>query len=332
MNIFPRSTAPAPRPAQGPSRTSRVAVRPAPFHALAVLVAVGLLVLPAGATLLQDKPPTYKAGVAKVTVGVTVRDAQGRLVTGLGPEDFVVVDSGTAKPITEFQVAERGVSLAAVLDASGSMGIAGRLALAREALDALFAALGEEDEVAFFSFDSELRELLPFTRHTPDLKAAMATVRPFGSTSLYDAVAASARAVSDRSQARRAVLMVTDGLDTSSERTPSQVSGVASSVDVPIYVLGVNPSSRRGRLTEPCDAKRVNLPCVALWTGGQFLHARNSEDARTAMQEVLTELRHQYMIGFDASAEPGWHAIEVRARGGKLVTRTRAWYRVNSAS
>lgn len=282
----------------------------------------------------QDRP-RFKGGVSRVNVAVTVRDRNGRLVTGLDSQDFVVIDAGSEKPVTDFEVREGGVSVAAVLDASGSMAIAGRLRLAVRTLDTLFAALGDADEAALFAFDSTLRELHPFTRDRAALRAALEDVRPFGSTSLHDAIAEAARAVTGRPDRRGAVLIVTDGMDTSSALSPVEASGIASSVDVPIYVVGLDPSSGGTPISDRCVASeeaREELPCLSEWTGGAFVMARASDQAEGAVQRMVSELRHQYMIAFEPATEPGWHPIEVRARGNRLLTRTRSWYWVGRRS
>lgn len=316
------------RAARGPASGNRA--RCAMPCAVAVLVAAGaVLMSAAGAPPQEPERPRFKAAVSRVSVAVTVRDSQGRLVTGLGSDDFLVIDSGTEKRVTEFEVREGGVSVAAVLDASGSMAIAGRLRLAREALETLFAAMGETDEIALFAFDSALRELRPFTRNGAELSAALADVRPFGSTSLHDAIAKAARAVTTRRGGRGAVLVVTDGIDTSSALTPVEASSIASSVDVPIYVVGLDPSSGGATGGDRCVTSghtREELPCLAEWTGGAFAMARTTPQAQTAVQRMLSELRHQYVLAFEPNTEPGWHAIDIRARGSRLLTRTRTWY------
>ncbi len=298
---------------------------------VAALVVAGAI--PAVATRAvpqQDPIPTFRGGVATVSVGATVRDRRGRLVTDLDKHDFEVLDSGTVRPITDFQVGHGGVSLAAVVDTSGSMRIGGRLRLARQAMELLFAALDEADEAALFAFDSALRELHPFTGSGADLREPLSRVQPFGSTSLHDAIAEAARIITDRPHARRAVLVVTDGIDTSSELSPAQVSGIASSVDVPIYILGIEPSSRATDRTDvpvrSLERTRGELPSLAQWTGGAFLLARSPGQADAAVRHVLSELRHQYLIGFEASTKPGWHPIEIRVGGGRQVTRARSFY------
>jgi len=313
------------------SRASRLF--PSAPCAAVIALAAALLAPSAPRAAGQDEPPRFKAGVARVTVGVTVRDGQGRLVTGLSPEDFTVVDSGAVKPLTDFQAGTRDISVAAVLDGSGSMSIAGRMPLAREALGHLFTALGPGDEAALFTFDRALRELQPFTRDGAALRAQLETVRPFGSTAIHDAIAQAARAVTARTPARRAVLMVTDGFDTSSDLSAADASAIASSVDVPIYILGVEPSARRVRRVERCagpgGGKSAELACLAFWTGGAFLVARGPDEGQAHVEQIVSELRHQYLIAFEPSTEPGWHSIEVRARGGRLSTRTRTWYWVS---
>src|SRR4029079_10400390 len=95
---------------------------------------------------------------------------------------------------------------------------------------------GGEDEVALFTFDSSLHERHGFTRDLSQLRDGLADFEPFGSTSLYDATAGAARRLADRSSTHRAILVLTDGIDTSSRLTATDVSGIASSIDVPVFI------------------------------------------------------------------------------------------------
>jgi len=285
---------------------------------------------PAPPPAQKEGQPTFRSGVSRVNIGVTARDSRGRLVGDLGRDDFIVMDSGTVATVTDFQVGQGSVSLVAVLDASGSMNISGRLQLAREAMAAIFETLGPTDEAALFSFDSALREVQPFTGSRENLRGALERVQAFGSTSLHDAIAAAARVADGRTHARRAVLIMTDGLDTSSTLTAGDVASVASSVDVPIYILGVSPSARAARRRDiavsSLERTEGELASLAQYTGGAFHVARSAEQGRAVVEHIVAELRHQYLIGFDPSPEPGWHRIQVNARRAGVVARARAFY------
>ena len=93
--------------------------------------------------------------------------------------------------------------------------------------------------MSLFSFDRELRQEVPFTKDLEAVRSGLYKVEALGLTSLYDAIGRTARTLATRPSPRRAVIVITDGLDTSSELTPSEVSGLASAIDVPVYVIAV---------------------------------------------------------------------------------------------
>src|SRR5206468_1588731 len=128
------------------------------------------------------------------------------------------------------------LSLAVLFDVSGSM--EGRLRDAREAaLHVLSWMDASRDEAAIYTFDTHLDERMPFTAGLKALPDALSQVVPFGATSLHDAIAETARRVGTRDGLRRAVVVLTDGADNASRLAPSQVSAMASAIDVPVYIF-----------------------------------------------------------------------------------------------
>ncbi|MGE3191481.1 MAG: VWA domain-containing protein, partial [Vicinamibacterales bacterium] len=203
-----------------------------------------------------EAPPVFRSGVELVTVSATVRDGRGRLVTGLSAEDFEVLDAGEPRAISAFRAESAPLSVAILFDVSGSMDVAARMTAARFAAYHLLARLEPgTDEAGLFAFDSRLREVAPFSVDTRALTGALGEVDPFGATSLHDAVAEAARRVAGRSAPRRAVIVLTDGVDTASRLTAAEVSGIAAAIDVPIYVVATvlsiddpgSPRAARGR-------------------------------------------------------------------------------------
>ena len=140
-----------------------------------------------------------------------------------------------------------GVSVALLFDVSGSM--EGLFGHAREAATHVLSWLDvTQDEAGVFRFDTRLEESMPFTSGLRTLPPALSQVMPFGATSLFDAIARTAERVDAREGRRRAVIVFTDGNDNASRMTPAEVSGIASAIDVPVYIFGVvssidNPSS-----------------------------------------------------------------------------------------
>jgi VWFA-related protein len=274
---------------------------------------------------------TFRGGVEAVAVSVTIRDSRGRVVRDLAKEDFEILDSGVRAPITDFFAGEGPISLAVLMDVSGSMAVGGNMARAREAVSMLTAALLPMDEVAFFTFDSKLQQVVPFTTDLSRISQASLTGRPWGVTSLFDSIKETAELVAERANRHRALLVITDGVDTASRLTPTEVSGVASSIDVPVYLMSVvTPSDHTGdelaAVTEESRTRSATLADLARWTGGDMRMVSRSTQTQLAVQDLVTELRHQYVVSFEPGTKPGWHPIEVRVRKRDMFAHTRGGY------
>jgi Ca-activated chloride channel homolog len=277
---------------------------------------------------------TFRSGVDLVTVSATVRDQKGRLVQGLTAADFDVTDRGQRRVITQFRTERAPVSLAILFDVSGSMDVADRFAAAKFAAHHLLSWLEPgRDEAALFAFDSRLHEVAPFTVDTRALTGALGEVDPFGATSLHDAIAETAQRVSMRAAPRRAIVVLTDGVDTSSRLTPAQVSAQAAAIDVPVYVIATvlaidNPGSDRATpqasRTAPVDVG--TLDDLARWTGGALHYASTPASASKAGRDVVSELKQLYLIAFEPGTGAGWHPIEVRTKQRNLNVRARGGY------
>src|SRR5512140_1796872 len=200
------------------------------------------------ATNQQAPAATFKSSVDLVRVSAVVRDRKGRFVQDLKAGDFEVLDGGVPRSISDFRPDFAGVSVALLFDVSGSMEVSSKLSYAREAATHVLSWLeADRDEAAVFAFDTELRQVTPFTTGLHALPEALDAIRPFGATSLHDAIAQTAERVGSREGRRRAVVVLTDGNDNASRLTTGEVSGIASSIDVPVYVFGIvasidNPS------------------------------------------------------------------------------------------
>jgi Ca-activated chloride channel family protein len=299
---------------------------------------VGLLLAlvpqPSLAQETEGGQAVFKSGVDLVTVSATVRDRRGRLVTGLKARDFEVTDSGERRVITQFRTERAPVSLAILFDVSGSMDVAARMSAAKFAAYHLLSLLEPgRDEAALFSFDSRLHEVAPFTVDTRALNGALGEVDPFGATSLHDAISEAADRVATRNHPRRAVVVLTDGIDTSSSQTPAQVSGLAAAIDVPVYVIAVvmpidDPGSDRAtpQSSVKAPAHIGTVEDLARWTGGALYYASNPVATSKAAKDVIDELRNLYLIGFEPGTATGWHPIEVRTRQQDHTVRARGGY------
>ena len=278
---------------------------------------------------------TFRSGVDLVTVVATVRDSKGRLVKDLTKGDFMVIDRGQPRAINECRSEQAPLSLAILFDVSGSMSTADRATAAKFAAYHLLSSLEDgRDEAGLFAFDSRLHEVAPFTVDTHALTGALGEVDPFGATSLHDAISAAAERVAARPTARRAVVVLTDGIDTASRLTPAQVSAKAAAIDVPVYIIATvlsidDPGSDRATpgARRQAPASVGTIEDLARWTGGALYYSSSSASAHRAARAVIDELRHLYLIAFEPGAEPGWHPIKIRVpHKSDFVVRTRGGY------
>lgn len=287
----------------------------------------------------QDQDPNlvFRTGVERVTLNVVVRDRQGRPVTGLTREDFWIMDSGKVTPITDFRTDDQPISLGLLIDGSGSMEVGTRFDEARQASEMLLEMLRPGvDEAALYTFDSALHEQQAFTKDVATFQATLRSIRPFGTTSLHDAIAAAAQRVVAHQGLRRAVIVITDGIDTSSELTAAEASAIASEIDVPIYVVAVvSPLDHVGNEDAVIDAaasvRTGDLMDLARATGGALFLASAPAHASVAMREIVTDLRQAYLVAFEPGLRLGWHRIIVRALRTGVTVRTRIGFWVGPA-
>ena len=298
------------------------------LRARAVMTAASLLV--AWTTLDAQGPggqnPTFKAGVDLVTIRAVVRDGKGRPVTTLTRDDFQLLDNGVARPIVAVEQDNGPVGLALLFDISGSMDVNDRYGRAREQGYFLLSGLRNgEDEAAIFAFDSRLHVIQPFTTELDRLRGTVTEFSRWGMTSIHDAIASASRTMDARATRRRALVVLTDGIDTGSKLTPAEVSAIASSIDLPVYIVAVVQS-----IDDPRQGGRESLAGeladLARWTGGQLLVTTSTPEASAVARQITAELRQQYLIAFEPGATPGWHAVDVRVGRKGHTVQARSGY------
>jgi VWFA-related protein len=306
------------------------------FTRSALISGAILLFVAAGAVCAMrvaraQEPLTFKSSVDVVTIQALVRDSRGRVVKGLRTADFEVLDNGKPKPIIDVRAdAKAPLSVAILLDLSGSMQAPSKREVAEEALGTVLGQLREGvDEAALYTFDSTLHEQQTFTSNLDLVKRNVKSLEAWGATSLYDALAATAQKISTRQTTRRAIIAFTDGLDTSSDLTAAEVSALASSIDVPVYVMATVPLVDRltvdgkGRPTRTSD---VDLGDLAEWTGGAFCFASTATEAVIMTAHYVNDLRQQYLIAIEAANVREWRRLDVRVRKRTLDVRARSGY------
>lgn len=308
---------------------------PALAAATATAVFVSLVVASA-------RQAVFKAGVDLVQVAATVTDGDGRFITGLTKDDFVVYDDGKRQEVVMFGNERVPVSLGLLLDVSGSM-TEDRMATARLAINHFaFSLLGQDDELFLTEFAGTARMLQPWTRDREAFSGALAGVRatplpPVGSTGIsgnwgtavFDAVDMSLGFAAEGVYQKKAVLVITDGIDTSSRRSSSEVQKAIRASGILVYALAVDASDEPGPfgvVDDGVDDKALRK--LTDDTGGRTEVVKGFKNLAEATARLADEFNRQYVIGYAAptSREGRWHSIkvEVRKRGAKV--RARAGY------
>jgi len=302
-----------------------------------LLVALTALVLLGSAVPLAQAPgvaprPTFHSAADLVSIQASVKDRRGRPLDGLTSGDFEVRDNGQLRPVLSLRSDRQSpLSLAILVDMSGSMSVGPKIAMARQAFTSLLSQLREgQDEVAVFTFDARLHERQGFTKSLAHLGSTLDDFQPFGSTSLYDATAATARFLAARSGTHKAIIVLTDGIDTSSTLTPPEVSGLASSIDVPVYVVVTVPAvdqvamRNSSALAGPSDA--ADLRDLARWTGGQLVFASSLMETSAVASQLVDELRQQYVLAIEAAGIREWRRLDVRVKQPSAIVKARSGY------
>jgi Ca-activated chloride channel family protein len=267
---------------------------------------------------------TFRSGIETVLVTVTVTDSSGRLITGLSKEDFQVFENGDPQPVTQFTDQRVPVSLGVLLDASDSM--RGRpIVDARSALDRFVADLLEpEDEAFVAAFNHLPRIVKPWTRPPSTLRLQLDTLRPTGGTAIYDALVASAPMFRLRTNTRSALVLISDGADTASDRSLQQAREVIRRTDPFVYAIAIDsPDARASTRVNPDALREITGP-----TGGYTEVVRSAEDLGPATERIAYELNHQYTIGYTPERPPdgSWRMIRVRVKDGAYLARARRGY------
>jgi Ca-activated chloride channel family protein len=300
---------------------------------MAAAVSTAVLTIPVGAQTPGDKSrPTFRSAADVVSIQTSVRDKRGRPMGGLTPADFEVRDNGLLRPVLSLRSDRHApVSIAVLVDMSGSMRVGPKVAMARHAFSALLRQLRDgEDELAVFTFDSSLHQRRQFTSDLASVGNSLDAFEPFGSTSLYDAAAATAKKLAARSAAHKAIIILTDGVDTSSALTAAEVSGLASSIDVPVYIVATMPMVDQDAMVESVErsapSNGADLRDLAAWTGGRLVFANSFLTTVTTASSLVDELRQQYILAIEAAGANEWRRIEVRVKDRGATVKARSGY------
>jgi Ca-activated chloride channel family protein len=251
---------------------------------------------------------------------VTVSGNDGRFISGLGKDDFEIFEDGQRRDVVTFEDETSPVSLAILLDASGSMST-GKLHLARDLVTRLVTHdLAANAEWFFARFGFSLVVTQEWTSDREAITQSLREVRATGDTALYDAIVLAIPLAEGGHFQKKALLLVSDGGESRSLVSLDDVQKAIGESDVRVYGVGVDaPDARRG--------ERLNMKTlqrVADDTGGRTEIVGDAASIAAASARIADELRHQYLLGYSTTAPRGRrHAIRVAVRGRGLKVRAR---------
>lgn len=268
-----------------------------------------------------DPDDIIKVDTAEVLLPVTVRDRNGRLVEGLTRKDFLVFEENVEQPLSELSLRQVSVDVALMVDTSSS--VASNLDDFRKAADGFARALDSEDRVSLIQFDDRVQLLQDWTHSRVQFRRSLARVAAGMFTRFNDAVVLASHDQFQQSTARRAIIILTDGIDSGRGTTFDAALTAALSAQAVIYVISnieIERMEKRAQLTalltgdtsslkfnqlriddlrlglEALDLSEAKLENLTRATGGRLYEPKSFNDLAETYAEVASELRHQYAI------------------------------------
>ena len=295
------------------------------------MVIAGLLMSLVVAGAAQERA-RFRTGVDLISLSVTVTDQNRRYVTDLDRDDFIITENGVAQPLTSF--GKRGIplALAVLIDSSASMEAA--MGRAQEAAAGFVRQLGPDDVATIVDFDSRVQVAQGFTSDHELLESAIRQTQAGGSTALHNAVYIALRELSKRmaqddpdAPRRRAIVVLSDGEDTSSLVSFDELLDAASRSDAVIYTIGLGirdaVPARGGQ-----DGQFV-LRRLAQQTGGRAFFPADVKDLADVYADIRSELASQYLLAYESrngATDGRWRNVAVRVKRAGATVRTRQGY------
>ena len=243
----------------------------------------------------DGRPANYRVDSDLVLVNVTVTDARGRFFTGLAREDFQVLEEKTAQRLAYFSAEEAPVSVGLVLDFSGSMVSSFREL--KGAVAEFLKSANPADEFCLIEFRDRAELSLAFTSDPGEIQTRVALTKPAGSTALLDAVDLGLRQMKKARNARRILLIVSDGGDNHSRFRAREVETLARESDVEIYVIDLPGQSSSQKQLELLEGPAL-LTELAEEAGGRSYQIGFDSELPAVAEKIGRELRHQYVLGY----------------------------------
>jgi Ca-activated chloride channel family protein len=298
-----------------------------PKRILQLFAWVALVACGGGLAQAQQSDDVVRVNSDLVVLNVTVTDRTGRYVRGLRTSDFKIYEDGKEVPISSissFNLQETPFASVVLLDTSGSMET--RLSLARSAAIRFLDGLRDEDVAAVFKFDTKIEQLQDFSSGR-DLAPLAYGIKANGMTVLNDAIVKAASVLNGRPEKRKAIVVLSDGMDTNSQATSSKALDSALALGASIYT--VDMSANDGGASRNNQSAAI-LRNFAEKSGARFVATPGGQALRDAFAGIAEELGHQYTIAYrplNRTRDGKWRNIEVKVAGDAVTVRTRKGYR-----
>lgn len=293
----------------------------------AILLVVAALVATSFVTAQQDDDDVIKVNTDLVVLNITVTDKSGQYVPGLRRADFKIYEDGkevSAQQISSFSVHEAPFAAVILLDTSASM--ESRLSLARSAAIRFLDRLRPEDVAAVYKFDFKVERVQQFSSER-DLAPMAFGIRAKGMTTLNDAIVDAAKVLSQRSEMRKAIVVLSDGEDTYSKASSEKAIESALAIGASIYA--VDMSANDGAASRNVRSAMA-LKSFAEKSGGLFVATPGGPALRDAFANIADELGHQYTLAYrppNRNRDGKWRKLNVEVAREDLLVRTRKGYR-----
>lgn len=305
------------------------------------LTALLVVLIAASGLAADDQAFNQDVDVNYVIVPFTALGAKGIPLTDIQAREVSLYVDNFPVEVDMFELSMNApVSWTILFDASGSMGLSGKMDAAKAAINALISRRYEGDDFALYVFDSKntARELVPYTENPAALTRALDVIKPWGKTAFYDALAEMPERSELGRNASRAILLLSDGIDNASRLTRADIERMMEGVATPIYAFALREpgelNAQGTRSMAPADNPEMGfnldlLEELAVTTGGQIFVGNRAEQLQTAMESIAKVMRAQYLLGFSPT---GKGAVKYRRILLKLARRThglrvRAGYR-----
>lgn len=271
----------------------------------------------------QIDDDVIKIDTSLVVLNATVTDAQGKPVRGLKGNQFTISEDGKPQEVSLFEAESTPFAAAILIDTSGSM--ESRVSLARSAASVFLDGLRAEDVAAVYNFDSKISLVQDFSA-SRDIADSAYSLKANGQTVLNDAIVKAAQDLAQRPEKRRAIIVLSDGGDTTSKYSGDKALKAALAAGATIYA--VDMSSPDDKWLERRQGQGA-LKGFAEKSGGKFIATPGGAALREAFKNILDELGIQYTLGYQPAntAKDGkWRAIEVKVANPNAQVRTRKGY------